>query len=53
LSSLDLDCIMLMVPAPWPLASSCSVTLRTNFLMLRGDHAPAIGTDRETVSAPC
>ena len=52
LLSLNLDCIMLMVPAPWPLAASCIVTLRTGFFMLRGDHPPAIGTEREIVSAP-
>ena len=48
--SMDLDGLILVLPAPWHLAPSCSVTLRTGFLTLRGEHPLEVGTDREVVS---
>ena len=49
LDSVVLDYLLMALPAPWPLPASCAVTLRTAFLTLRGEHAPAIGSDCERV----
>jgi len=54
LLSLDLHSAMTALPASWPLAASCAVTLHAAFLTvtLSSEDSGRVGSDRERVSSP-
>ena len=53
LVSVVLDYAMIALPAPWPLPASCALTVKTAFLILKGEHAAAVGSDHEQVIFHC